>query len=70
MRSISEEGSPTHPKVPVPVGVKSAAKIALELLNNGFIGGTKSGHLRAKQLANEEYIPYEDFIVIRNWFKK
>jgi hypothetical protein len=56
--------------VKVPVNVKKWAKYAFVLKKLGFKGATKTGWLRAKQLANKDYIPIEDFRYMRNWYAR
>lgn len=56
--------------VKVPVNVKKWAQYAFKLKKIGFKGATNTGWLRAKQLANKDYIPIQDFRYMRNWYAR
>lgn len=56
--------------VKVPINVKKWAIYAFKLKKQGFQGATKTGWLRARQLATQETIPIEDVRYMRNWFAR
>jgi hypothetical protein len=56
--------------VPVPKNVKKWAERAFQLRKIGFMGATKTGWDRAKQLSEKPSIPIEDFRYMRNWYAR
>jgi hypothetical protein len=56
--------------IKVPLDVKKAAARSLEMYKDGFQGGLKTGHLRAKQLATQPEIPIEDLRYMHAWFSR
>jgi len=54
----------------IPANVKREAKLSLVMMKNGFMGGTKTGWDRAKQLSRCTYLPHKDALVMRAWFAR
>ncbi len=56
--------------IKVPENVKKWAIYAFKLRKQGFQGATRTGWLRAKQLATKKEIPIEDLRYMRNWYAR
>jgi len=65
--NISKGGSNN---IEIPKNVEKEAKLGLELLKNGFAGGTQTGWDRAKQLANDKKIDVISLADMRTWFAR
>lgn len=58
-------------KLPIPTKVRYWAKLGLLMKKEWrFDGGVDTGIRRARQLANDKFIPLEDFKTMRNWFAR
>jgi hypothetical protein len=65
--NISKAGSNN---IKIPINVEKEAKLGLELLKNGFAGGTQTGWDRAEQLANGKMIDVNSLADMRTWFAR
>lgn len=54
----------------VPSSVRLTARFSVALSNQGFHGGTQTGHMRARQLSHSRHVPDEDVRVMRAWFAR
>lgn len=57
-------------RVPIPKQVRKTAAVGINLLKNGFKGGTSTGWARAKQLAGDRKISVADLKIMRAWFAR
>ena len=56
--------------IKIPIEVKNDALLALEFIKIGYKGGTKTGHMRALQLAHDNYIDVKSLFEMRTWFSR
>lgn len=56
--------------IKIPSKVRKEAKLGLQLLQNGFKGGTQTGWLRAQQLAFDDTIDINSLAEMRTWFAR
>lgn len=63
-------GKKSSVMIKIPENVKKYAMYAFKLKKIGFEGATETGWKRAKQLANNDYIPIQDLRYMRNWFAR
>lgn len=54
----------------IPKEIKNNAKKALNLIEQGYKGGTETGLKRARQLVNDRYLSLDDIRDMRNWFAR
>lgn len=54
----------------IPKQLKNNAKKALNLIEQGYKGGTETGLKRAQQLVNDRYLSIDDIRDMRNWFAR
>ena len=57
-------------KYKIPVEVKRAAKLGLEMHKAKFAGGTETGWARARQLVSCEYVSYRTIKTMKAWFAR
>lgn len=63
-------GKKSSVNVKIPKNVKKWAQYAFYLKKLGFQGALETGWRRAKQLANNDFIPIEDLRYMRNWYAR
>jgi serine/threonine protein kinase len=63
-------GKKSSVNVRIPKNVKKWAQYAFYLKKSGFQGALETGWKRAKQLANNDFIPIEDLRYMRNWYAR
>jgi len=56
--------------IEIPLDVQKEAKLGLELIKNGFDGGTQTGWDRGKQLAYDKKIDIKSLADMRTWFAR
>lgn len=54
----------------IPKNVRDEAILGLELIKNGFLGGTQTGWDRGDQLANDKHIDSKSLADMRTWFAR
>ena len=57
-------------RIKIPKKVRDDALLGIEMLDNGFKGGTQTGWDRAEQLAYDEYIDVGSLADMRTWFAR
>jgi hypothetical protein len=57
-------------KYKVPMPVKSAAALGIEMHRTGFVGGTETGWARARQLVKCDYVSYRTIKTMKAWYAR